>query len=264
MKTMFLFSAFLISTTLWASQPETEVRVRQLDADNYEATMTTSKTTDVAAAQNALIPGAEQLCGERKPQFGHYSFETTEPLKKTVGSPSQTLILKQKIKCVTVSDVASQDKSPVATKWEQTKEQAEDIQRLTYEYFTNRDTGNYQQAYALFAESLKAGISEHNWLDSVKQFNAKAGKPLKRQVSKLTWYNKPPISATPGIFAAADYISQFENVDIHCGFVIWKQQQDGSFQIVREEENFIDKATQSTMTDIDIASIKAKYGCVTR
>ena len=86
MKTLFLFCAFLIATTLWAAQPATEVRVRQLGLDSYEATMTTSETTDVAAAQNALIPGAEQLCGEKKPQFGHYSFETNEPLNKIEGA----------------------------------------------------------------------------------------------------------------------------------------------------------------------------------
>jgi hypothetical protein len=226
--------------------------------------MTTSETTDVAAAQNALMPSAEQLCGEKKPQFGHYSFETKEPLNKTVGVFSQTLILKQEITCEAVSALQSQKINSVAGKWNPTKAQEENIQQLTYQYFSNRDTGKYQQAYSLFAVSLKESISEKNWLERVKQFNSKAGKALKRTVSKLTWYNNPPSSPTPGIYAAADYVSQFENVDIHCGFVIWKQQKDGSFQVVREEENFIDKATQSTMKDSDIARFKAQYGCVVR
>lgn len=262
MKTLFLFCAFLIPATLWAVQPATEVRVRQLGLDSYEATMTTSETTDVAAAQNALIPGAEQLCGEKKPLFGHYSFETKEPLDKTEGASSQTLVLKQEIKCEAASAAQPQEKNSVARPWKPTKAQEQNIQRLTYQYFQNRDTGKYQQAYSLFSVALKTSISEKNWLASVKQFNAKAGKPLKRQVSKLTWYNNPPSSPTPGIYVAADYVSQFENVDIHCGFVIWKQQKDGSFRIVREEENFIDKATQSTMKDSDIARVKAQYGCV--
>lgn len=264
MKTLFSFCVFLISTTLWAAQPATEVHVRQLDLDSYEATMTTSETTDVAVAQNALIPGAEKLCGEKKPQFGHYSFETNEPLNKTEGASSQTLVLKQEIKCEAVSSLQPQEKSSFASQWKPTKAQEENIQQLTYQYFKNRDTGKYQQAYSMFAVSLKASISEKNWLASVKQFNAKAGKPIKRQVSKLTWYNKPPSSPTPGIYAAADYVSQFENVDTHCGFVIWKQQMDGSFRVVREEENSIDKATQSTMTDSDIAKFKAQFGCVAR
>ena len=54
MKTLFLFCASLISTILWAAQPATEVRVRQLGLDSYEATMTTSETTDVATAYRAL------------------------------------------------------------------------------------------------------------------------------------------------------------------------------------------------------------------
>lgn len=265
MKTLFLFCASLIiSTILWAAQPATEVRVRQLGLDSYEAIMTTSETTDVAAAQNALMPSAEQLCGEKKPQFGHYSFETKEPLNKTEGASSQTLILKQEIKCEAVSALQPQEKNSVVSHWKPTKAQEENIQQLTYQYFRNRDTGEYQQAYSLFAVSLKASISEKNWLASVKQFNSKAGKSLTRTVSKLTWYNNPPSSPTPGIYAAADYVSQFENVDIHCGFVIWKQQNDGSFQVVREEENFIDKATQSTMKDSDIARFKTQYGCVAR
>lgn len=264
MKTLLLFCAALIPTALWAAQPASDVRVRQLGPDSYVATMTTSETTNVGAAQNALVPGAEKLCGEKKPEFGHYSFETKEPLNKTEAASSQTLVLKQDIKCAAAGSLPSKEQQSVASEWNPTKAQDENIEQLTYQYFRNRDTGKYQEAYSMFAASLKASISENNWMTSVKQFNAKAGKPIKRLVSKLTWYNNPSSSPTPGIYAAADYVSQFEKVDIHCGFVIWQQQKDSSFQVVREEENFIDKATQSTMKDSDIAKIKAQYGCVAR
>lgn len=262
MKTLILFFAALIPATLWAAQPATEVRVRQLGPNHYEFTMTTSQTTDVGVAQNALIPGARKLCGEKKPEFGRYKFEAKEPLNKAEGASPQTLVLRQEIRCVAAASLPIQEQQPVASAWQPTKAQEENIKKLTYQYFNKRDSGNYQEAYSLFAASLKAGISEKNWLASIKQFNAKAGRPVERQILKVTWYNKPPSSPTPGIFAAVDYKSQFQNIDIHCGYVIWQQQKDGSFQIVREEENAIDKATQSSMKERDIVRVKAQFGCV--
>lgn len=123
--------------------------------------MTTSETTNVGAAQNALIPGARNLCKDKEPEFGHYSFETREPLNKAENATQQTLILTQEIKCqATVGILSSKAPQPVSDQWKPSKAEEENIQQLTYKYFKKRDTGNYKEAYSIFTASFKASLSE--------------------------------------------------------------------------------------------------------
>lgn len=263
MKSHLLFVVLSIPTSLYAMSPSTEVRVTQLGSDSYEVKMTTSETTDVGTAQHMLTSGAARLCKEKIPAFGHYKFETHESLVKTKNS-LPTLVLLQKITCITATSAAVEKSQATPDEWQPTQDQEEAIQRLTHQYFSNRDHGRFEEAYLMFSPSFKSTIRKDDWVARIQPFHEKAGMPIKRQISKITWYNNPASSPDAGVYAAADYTSQFQNIDIHCGFVIWKRQPNGSFQIIREEENYIDKTTQSTMKDSDIKRMQAQYGCVTR
>jgi hypothetical protein len=265
MKTTLIIAVFFTSFVSLAQSSDTQISSRQIGIDSYELKITTSQTTDVAIAQRLLIPGAKQLCGSKEPQFGHYSFDAKEPVAGSSNTVPSTLTLIQQIRCeVSATTAQAQDNLSSAAQWQPTKNDQGEIERLTYKYLHDKDMGHYQDAYGAFTDSMKATVKAEVWQQSAKQFNSKAGQVVKRQVTKVTWYNNPPTSETPGIYAAADYSSQFSNIDIHCGYVAWHQEKNGSFQVVREEENFIDKVTQEKMKESEVAKVKAQFGCVAR
>jgi hypothetical protein len=82
----------------------------------------------------------------------------------------------------------------------------------------------------------------------------------RRDIKKITWYKNPP-QAAPGTYAAVDFSSQFTNANIHCGYLVWFEQGDGSFVMVREEVNFIDKATEQKLKPDELERARAKFGC---
>ena len=257
-KTFLLMFVLLGSTLSNAQTKDPDVRSRQLGPDSFEIIITTSQTTDVAVAQNALVPWAKKICGDKEAEFGHYRFDAQEPVSSSSGAKT-TLTLRQKIKCGVI-EPQEQATSVAPIPWQPTEKEQALIERMTLAYLYEKDMKNYPIAYAMFSDSMKQAVRPESWRISAEQFNAKAGKVLSRAVSKITWYNHPPTSPTPGIFAAADYESRFENIDIHCGFVAWRKESNG-FQLVREEENYIDKKSQANMKEAEIAKTKALFGC---
>ena len=58
----------------------------------------------------------------------------------------------------------------------------------------------------------------------------------------------------PGIYAALDLVSRFANIDRHCGYlVLYQAPSGGVFQIMRQEDNFLDNVTakQSSPEEVD-------------
>lgn len=134
------------------------------------------------------------------------------------------------------------------------------IERQTYAYFAARDGQKYQEAYALFSPLLKQTLPFEHWKSMSEKFNAQAGAVLSRKVKKITWYKDPP-SAEPGVYAAADYVSQFAHIKIHCGYLVWHQQNDGSFLLMHEEENYIGTALQQKLKPAELKKARAELGC---
>jgi hypothetical protein len=261
MKTKSLFIIFLSPLICCALPIDGNIQTRQLDADSFELTITTTQTTDIHTAQEVLIPTAKKVCGSKEPQFGHYKFNSTEKIKGTSNEKPSTLTLNQEIKCG-VAEVQAQAE-PSTKHWQPTEKDQSKIEESTYKYFQDRDQARYQNAYLMFSKSMQSSVTLDSWQSHIKQFNDKVGKVLKRQIIKVTWYSNPPSSPSPGVYAAVDYISQFDNVNIHCGYVAWQQAKNGEFLIVREEENYIDKITQTGMKEYDLTKLKQQFGCNT-
>jgi len=139
-------------------------------------------------------------------------------------------------------------------------EQQQAVEKQTLSYFAARDGRQYDSAYRMLSETQKAQISFENWRGLAEDFNNKAGQVRGRTIVKTTWYKDPP-QARPGVYAAVDFSSQFENVNIHCGYVVWSLQEDGSFLLIREEQNYIDKLTEQKIKPEDLARLRAQFRC---
>jgi hypothetical protein len=92
-------------------------------------------------------------------------------------------------------------------------------------------------------------------------FNRKAGPVRARRVTEISWYNNPPDAPAPGIYVAADYSADFEKLDFMCGYLMWLLQPDGSFRLVREEQNLLARETGKKVASLDRAPLRAQMGC---
>lgn len=126
------------------------------------------------------------------------------------------------------------------------------VKKLTYAYFSAKDQGEYETAYAFFESNV---TTFDKWRTPLITFNNEAGKVIVREIKKITWYEYPP-GELEGIYAAIDYESRFENYNIHCGYVAWRLQSDKSFLLVREEEGYISKAIEKKIHPSQINNFK--------
>ncbi|WP_432730253.1 DUF4019 domain-containing protein [Variovorax sp. W6] len=251
-------SALLFVATAYPAIAGEEVAVRQLGNAAYELTLRMGEPLEIAAGQAQLKPTAQKLCGENLVAFGQYSFARREPVDQASSKASGELLLRQEIRCgSTAPEKTASAKERPSTPEEDQKQ----VEALTYQYLKARDSGDFAKAYGFFADSMKATVSQENWSSDAKKFNAVAGPVTSRSIRKITRYDNPPSAPRPGIYIAADLVSQFQNMDVHCGYVVWYGQSDGSFQVIREEANYISKATQQRMTPEQLTAFKAGARC---
>jgi hypothetical protein len=144
--------------------------------------------------------------------------------------------------------------------WRPTDTQIRRVLHETTVYFAARDEGRLEAAYDKFSPSQKATVPFASWRNAIESFNSRSGGVTARSMRKVTWYKDPP-QGRPGVYAAVDFSSDAPNLALHCGFVVWQEQSDGSFGVVREEDNVIDRATEAKLKPGDLDRIRAQFRC---
>ncbi|MFS0736179.1 DUF4019 domain-containing protein [Sphingomonas sp. 1P06PA] len=138
---------------------------------------------------------------------------------------------------------------------------AEELVAETEAYFAAKDRGDAEAAYRRLAPSVKAYLPPDLWKANLAQFNAGAGKPEGREIARLTWYDNPPEAREPGLYVAADFTGRFSGLALMCGYVMWHREADGTFRIVREEQNVLDKETAAQLAPERRAPLARQFGC---
>jgi len=154
-------------------------------------------------------------------------------------------------------NIASTNADPA---WRPSPEQRTAIEAITKAYFSARDSNKSDDAYAFLSPRLKQYQPLGVFQRRIEEFNAKAGPVQVRRLRAITWYKDTP-QAGPGLYAAVDYSSEFQNLALHCGYVVWHEQPDGKFLQVREEENVIDNATMAKLGPSALAKVRAQFRC---
>lgn len=238
-----------------------EVAVKQLGNAAYELTLKASEPLEIAAGQAQLKPAAQKLCGENLVTFGRYSFARQEPVDPASSKTPGELVLRQEIRCGPAAPEKAASTPSAANRPSTPEEDQKQVETLTYQYLKAKDSGDFGKAYGFFADSMKATAPQESWSSAEKKFSALSGPVTSRRIRKITRYDNPPSAPRPGVYIAADLVSQFQNMDIHCGYVVWHSQPDGSFQVIREESNYVNKATQQRMTPEQLTAFKASARC---
>jgi hypothetical protein len=144
--------------------------------------------------------------------------------------------------------------------WRPSVEQRHSVETVTKAYFANRDAGRADDAYAFLSPRQQQEVPFRTFSRLLEEFNAKAGEVQSRTLRKVTWYKDTP-QAGPGLYVAVDFSSKFSGLALHCGYVVWHQQLDGSFLQVREEVNLIDNATMAKLKPEQLESVRAQFRC---
>ena len=134
---------------------------------------------------------------------------------------------------------------------------------LTEQYFKNILSAKYELAYSSLAPTLKQYFTEAGWFKGKKEFVLLAGKLNTFKASRVTVYNNPP-NAKPGLYVAVDYYNNFDNLPVHCGYLVWFKEENSERdpQIIREETGYITKAQMSETSKEQLEDLEQRLRCV--
>lgn len=201
--------------------------------------------------------------GNRMAQVGYFAGDETAFAALFRAYAANTENMRQDIKghaAQTTTPPQVLSPSNQDAQWRPTSIQVERVQSRTREYFAARDSGRLDDAYAMFAPSQRSIVPFASWRASIEAFNTRAGSVNSRGIDRITWY-KDPSQGGPGVHAAVDFHSDFPNLALHCGYVAWQEQPNGTFALVREEDNVIDRAMQAKLKPGDLERIRAQFRC---
>ncbi|MBS0380746.1 MAG: DUF4019 domain-containing protein [Proteobacteria bacterium] len=127
--------------------------------------------------------------------------------------------------------------------WVPTRDERAQVPLVTHAFLDLLDRGDYHKAYAMMTERQKAEIPFAVFEKNSAAFNKEAGVVRERTIVRVTWTKDPPQAPAPGIYAAVDLKSRFENVDRHCGYIVLYQSSESApFQVSRQEDNYMSNA----------------------
>ena len=152
--------------------------------------------------------------------------------------------------------------------WLPSDRQKQEVIKAAEDYFSLLDNAQYERAYGMMAEINRRSVPFPQYANQRQQFHEKSGALKRRDMLKITWTKDPAAAPFPGVYAAIDVASYFGNVDRHCGYVVLYQKPAGSsFEVMREESNFIDNDTaqkierQQSRATLEAAWTKLAANC---
>lgn len=250
-----------ILAILLAAQAVPQVESEPIDENRFRLSISGGGIGSIEAAQAALMPKARQLCGAKPVSFGTFRFTQTEKIAPpTAARSAASLKVEQELFCGTPKPTLDAAALPPPG-WEPSQADQQAVLAATYSYFAAKDRGRYAEAWSMLSNRMKEMSPAAGWQREAAAFNASSGGVRARRVTEITWYNNPAGAPQPGVYVAADYSGEFEKLEFICGYVMWLLQPDGSFRLVREEQNLLHKTTARNLASIDRQPLRAQMGC---
>lgn len=240
------------------------IRVIDLGGGAYRLTLTSFSISNLAEAQAALLPKANELCGDKTPQFGKYEYGPKEGTDN-IGNPMLTagkLTLVQEIRCevsiAAAQPVQAADPDP---NWKPSDDEYKSVYAAISRYFAAKDKGDAIATYAMLDEAAQQNITFKQWVIQSDQFTAEVGASVSHWVVKYNWYKNPRGAPEPGVYVSADFVDHYKNVDADCGGVSLHEQDDGSFRVMNETHGSIPLNSKQIMTPEALTALKIKLNC---
>ncbi|WP_246152565.1 DUF4019 domain-containing protein [Sphingomonas montanisoli] len=136
------------------------------------------------------------------------------------------------------------------------------LMTATKTWFDAQDHGKPTSAYKLIGPSMTAYLTPQLFADAQARFASEAGKLDRRVLTRISWYRDPPDAPAPGLYVATDFTALYANLDLMCGYLMWHEAAPGRFELVREEQNYIDHAAAKAMPPERRKELPKLFGCV--
>lgn len=205
-----------------------------------------TKNNEVGVEMSALCEAQKAACDSLMAEFTQLNNQMATEVKK--GSSASVSFVEQ---------VAGSNQD---TNWRPVVTNAALLEKNSVSYFMTKDAGKYQDAYMMYDATFRQTTSFEQWRLIASETSTKLGSVSQRTIKRLVWY-KDPASAAPGVYAAIDFAGVSANANIYCGYIVWKQQPDATFALVREEQNIIDKMTQNKLSPSELEKTRIQIGC---
>lgn len=150
--------------------------------------------------------------------------------------------------------------SGTAPAWQPGSTQKARVEELSKAYFADKDAARYRQAWERLGPGMRKQWTFEEWRDASAGSMERAGAMRQRELKKVTLYRSSQ-SGTPGVYAAVDFTGRFANAETYCGYLVWTEQADGSFLLLREEENYIYNATGARLTPEQRDKMRSVFHC---
>jgi hypothetical protein len=239
-----------------------EVGYRQVDADNFVFRLRSESALTERVAQEYIARAAQQVCKERQPELGQYQSDAKEFLgNETPEHKPVSFEFTQQVRCVAATQPAGSAAPPPAPVSKEEKDGAAAlVLDRTERYFRLINDAKIDQAFQDLTPD-SALWDAASWTRLKREFQAMAG-PLQRiAITKVTVYENPKSASKPGLYVAADYRNIWQNVPIHCGYLMWLRMENGEFRIIREETGHITAEQWQTMPEAQRQNLVQQLRC---
>jgi len=233
----------------------------QLSTNTFQLILENDVPLEIREVQSSLYSSAVQICKGKKPLFGKYSFESSEPISK--GDESSSFTFRQEINCTDEVAVAATSKKLEISKNQEDAIKAT-ISTMTEQYLSDKETGELKKAYEILGSGMKSLIDFPAWKRKESDyFGDNLGKLLSRDIWRITLYNNPPNSPKSGLYIAADYENKYEKSPIHCGYVMWHlpTKKSKEYSVMREEYGNITEKMLEAIPKEDLQNVRKRIGC---
>jgi hypothetical protein len=234
---------------------------KQISTDTFQLILKNETPLEIDQAQSYIYPYAVQICSGKKPSYGKYSFESTEPISSGTEASSFTFL--QEIKCTDEAVVPSITKKLDLSNIQEEAIKSK-IRKLTEEFLSAKDSGEFKKAYDMLDPSMKSAVEFPAWKNKeADYFGESLGKLVSRDIWRITLYNNPPNSPEPGLYIAADYENVYEKSPIHCGYVMWyiPTATSNDFSVMREEYGNVTTDILKKIPKENLQNVRKQIGC---
>lgn len=109
------------------------------------------------------------------------------------------------------------------------------------------DAGDVKSSFDQLAPTFQGNLTSVEWRRVIEESTAKLGKRRSRTLRRVVWYENPANAPLPGLYAAVEFDSVFENASRHFRFVILHSQNGEPFKVMRSEADVaLDKQASGT------------------
>lgn len=239
-----------------------EVGVRQLRQDEYEFVLINATPLSEQQAMSAVAQVAAAVCKDLKPVLGKYRFESQQAIERKENSgPPDSFRFTQEVACVPGSTEASHAPRPALLTPAEAQSIQDDVRLRTEAYFRLIVDGRVDEAVDQMSDAA-IGEDEAAWKRGTLAFRETAGEPVRISIVKVTVYDNPPEAPEPGLYVAADFNNAFENVPVHCGYLMWFRPIGGEFRVSRTEIGVITTEQLKSIPAAQLPELKRQLRCV--